>query len=89
MTNRLERLFNFIVVFGLYQSDIVNLLFDSRMAAYFDKLKKDFAGTTFGVFYLRNKVEIDSLVSGVEDSMTTAAEDRLYSTKMAVAIGRL
>jgi len=60
--HKLQRIFNFIVAFALYQQDVQSLYVDPRMHSYFSRLAKDFSATLFGTFYLSHKARIDELI---------------------------
>lgn len=68
--DKLQRIFNLIVSFALYQSDVKGFYFDSRVHSYFSAIAKDFSHTTFGTFYLLHKEKIDDIIREVEHSMT-------------------
>lgn len=88
--DKLSRFFNFLVTFALFQTDIEGLQFSNNLHYYFNKLIRDFQGTIFGMFYLTNKVKIDTITAGIEAMMVEPEiNDTEYLCSVALGAGSL
>lgn len=67
--NKLDRVFNLIFAFGLFQRDMKDLQMDSSLYPYMDNLVHAFPSTLFGSMYLCKQTEIDSIIQDVETKM--------------------
>jgi len=67
--NKLERIFNLILAFALFQQDVQGLYLDRRLHYYFKKVADDFVNTFFGSFYVTTKDKIDVILEDIEFSM--------------------
>lgn len=87
---RLDRMFNFVLGFALYQQDIRGLYLDSRLYSHFQKVIKDFSTSVFGTFYLSSKTAVDKIICELEGVMIKQdLNDTEYLTNFAVCVGNL
>lgn len=88
--NKLNRIFNFMVTFALFQQDISGFEFDPRLQSYFTKLVGDFSITVFGMFYATYKKRVDDLIIEVEKTMVQQdINDTEYLCQVAMAASNL
>lgn len=87
--SKLQRIFNLIFGFSLYQQDATRIYLDPRVHGYMQKMARDFSHTVFGTFYLSQKPKVDDLISEVESAMIQPdIEDSSYLVKISTCIGQ-
>lgn len=88
--DKLNRIFNFIVTFALFQTDIEGLQFSNNLHYYFNKLVRDFQSTVFGMFYMTYKGKVDEIIAQIEDMMMQPdINDTEYLCSVALGAGSL
>lgn len=88
--DKLSRMFNFIVTFSIFQTDVNSLVFDYNMQYYFQKLVRDSRETVFGMFYIMNKEKVDRIIASVEKAMIQPdINDTEYIAEFAIGVGEL
>jgi hypothetical protein len=88
-SNKLERMFNLILAFALYQQDVKGMYLEPRLHAYITKMVNDFSTTVFGTFYLSQKAKVDEVIQDVESLMMDQdCDDSSYLVKISTCVGQ-